>query len=164
MHSHSWKVKYLDLARHFSTWSKDPSSKIGAVVIGTNGQILSTGYNGFPRGIGDTEDRLNDRDKKYPLIVHAEMNCIYNAADLGVSLRGGSLFVYGLPVCDHCSLGIIQSGIREVYMRVPIGKDINRWVDSFNTTADNFEEAGVSWEVEVPRLEGPEFLKGYRFR
>jgi dCMP deaminase len=155
--SYNWKIKYLDLAQHFSTWSKDPSSKIGAVVVGINGQILSTGYNGFPRGIEDTKERLNNRDQKYPLIVHAEMNCIYNAADLGVSLRGASLFVYGLPVCEHCSLGIIQSGIKYVCMRVNSDKDITKWTDSFKKTAANFEEAGIIWHIEMPTVGGVEF-------
>lgn len=158
-----WKQKYLGLAQHFATWSKDPSSQIGAVTVGEDGEVLTQGYNGFPRGIEDTPERLNNREAKYPLIVHAEMNCIYNAANLGVNLKGSSLFVYGLPVCGPCSLGIIQAGITSVYMRPNYAKVTPKWIESFQQTADNFEEAGVHWEVEVPRLEGPEFISLYRF-
>lgn len=159
-----WKTKYLDLAQHFSTWSKDPSSQIGAVTVADDGRVLTQGYNGFPRGIDDTPERLNDRPTKYSLIVHAEMNCIYNAANMGVSLKGSSLFVYGLPVCDHCSLGIIQAGIKEVFMRPNYAKLSPEWLASFHKTANNFEEAGVHWEVEVPRTEGPEYITSYRFK
>jgi dCMP deaminase len=159
----SWKTKYLNLAQHFSTWSKDPSSKIGAVTVADDGRVLTQGYNGFPRGIADTPKRLNDRPTKYGLVVHAEMNCIYNAADMGISLRNSSLFVYGLPVCDHCSLGIIQAGIKNVYMRPNYEKLTPTWLASFHNTANNFAEAGVHWEVEVPRLEGSEYLPLHRF-
>lgn len=160
----AWKTKYLDLAQHISEWSKDPSSKIGAVTVTDDGRVLTQGYNGFPRGIEDTEERLNDRSKKYPLIVHAEMNCIYNAANIGVSLKGSTLYVYGLPVCGPCSLGIVQSGIKAVYIRPKYGADLSRWIESSEQTFDNFEEAGIYWEVEVPRLEGPEYLPYYRFK
>lgn len=158
-----WKIRYLDLAQHFAQWSKDPSSKIGAVTVGDNGRVLTQGYNGFPRGIEDTPDRLNDRSMKYPRVVHAEMNCIYNAADLGVSLRGADLFVYGLPVCGQCSLGIIQAGIKRVFIRTNPVKTTEQWIESFQLTADNFEESGVYWEVEAPRLEGSIFIPRYRW-
>ena len=111
-----WNKRYMKLAKEVSTWSKDPSSKIGAVAIGNKGQVLAQGYNGFPRGIGDDGDRLEDRDKKYSYMVHAEMNCIYNATYNGVSLDGAELYVYGLPVCSECAKGIIQVGIKSVYM------------------------------------------------
>lgn len=159
----AWKIKYLDLAQHFSTWSKDPSSQIGAVAVGELGQILTQGYNGFPRGILDTPERLNHRETKYGLVVHAEMNCIYNAATLGINLSGAKLFIYGLPPCSACSLGIIQSGISEVHIRPNYAKLTPEWIEAFNKSADNFEEVGIYWSVEVPRLEGPEYLANYRF-
>lgn len=157
------KIRYLDLAQHVSQWSKDPSTKIGAVAVVGNGLPI-IGYNGFPRGMRDTADRLNDRTLKYPRTVHAEMNCIYNAADLGVSLRGASMFVYGLPVCGPCSLGVVQAGVKNVFIRTGPTSTLDKWVQGFQETADNFEECGVYWEVEVPRLEGPEFLPEYKFR
>ena len=80
MHGKAWGDRYIHLAKEISTWSKDPSTKVGAVVIGNNGEVLSQGYNGFPRGIKDTPQRLKDREKKYNLVVHAEMNAIYNAS------------------------------------------------------------------------------------
>ena len=114
--SDKWISRYLTLAKDISTWSLDPSRKIGAVAVGSKGQILSQGYNGFPRGIKDTEERLNDREQKYKYVVHAEMNVIYNATFNGVALDGAHLFVYGLPVCSECAKGIIQVGVKKVYI------------------------------------------------
>lgn len=144
MVSYDWHKKHLDLAKHISSWSKDPSKQIGAVVVSETGQILSLGYNGFPRGIADTEDRLNDREQKYKLIVHAEMNAIYNATLNGVSLRGSILYVYGLPVCSSCALGIIQVGIKLVVMpdnmKIP-----ETWAKSWEETKNVFTESNTTW-------------------
>ena len=95
MQSTMWSDKYIKLAKEISTWSKDPSTKIGAVVVGADGQILSQGFNGFPRGIKDSEERLNNRERKYELVVHGEMNAIYNASLNGVSLKDSTIYVYG---------------------------------------------------------------------
>lgn len=138
-----WHGRYLDLAEHVAGWSKDPSSKIGAVAIGEHGQVLSLGYNGFPRGIEDSDDRLTDREKKYKLIVHAEMNVIYNASLSGVSLKGATLYTSGLPTCSQCALGVIQSGIKRVVVRE---RDINRsdkWREEWESSQAMFNEAGV---------------------
>lgn len=142
----NWDNKFLDLAEHISSWSKDPSKKIGAVAIDPNTKrILATGYNGFPRGILDAEDRLNIREYKYKYVVHAEQNVIYNACMNGVSLQGAHIYVTGLPVCSECAKGIIQVGISKVFIRA---KNIPpNWQESFNLTMSMFEEAGVEWEV-----------------
>jgi dCMP deaminase len=142
-----WGNRYLSLAKEVSTWSKDPSRKIGAVAVGSKGQILAQGYNGFPRGILDSADRYNDRSVKYKYVVHAEMNVIYNATFNGVSLDGARLFVYGLPVCSECAKGIIQVGIEAVTIfsedEVP-----EIWNDSWKTTQDMFKEAKV-WSLWI---------------
>ena len=128
--STAWDRKFLELAKHISTWSKDPSKKIGAVAVGQNRNILATGYNGFPKGIMDTEERLNDRETKYELVVHAEMNCIYNAVENGVSLKGSHLYVYGLPICHECAKGVVQVGIGRVIIEDTLCAE-QRWSDSF---------------------------------
>ena len=74
-----WDVRYIELAHKVSEWSKDPSTKIGCVVVGDKGQVLAQGYNGFPRGIEDSEERLDNRETKLKYVVHGEMNAIYNA-------------------------------------------------------------------------------------
>lgn len=137
-----WNNRYIGLAKEISTWSKDPSRKIGAVAVGNKGQILAQGYNGFPRGILDNADRYNDRVAKYKYVVHAEMNVIYNATFNGISLDGARLFVYGLPVCYECAKGIIQVGIKEVTIFTEhFVPDI--WNDSWAITQSMFTEANI---------------------
>jgi dCMP deaminase len=137
-----WTQRYLNMAKEVATWSKDPSTKVGAIAVGDKGQILSQGYNGFPRGVKDTPDRYEVREEKYKYIVHGEMNAIYNACHSGASLSGATLYVTGLPVCSECAKGIIQVGIKKVVMQFP--KDISQtWRDSMVTSLKMFAEANV---------------------
>lgn len=139
-----WDIRYLSLADEVAQWSKDPSTKIGAVAVGKKGQVLSQGYNGFPRGIEDKVEYYKDRETKYKYVVHAEMNVIYNATYHGVSLEGTTLYVTGLPVCSDCAKGIIQVGITRVVMKERLTPQ--KWIDSWKTTSKMFDEANVKWE------------------
>jgi dCMP deaminase len=123
----------MKLAREISTWSKDPSSKIGAVIVNDDRRILATGYNGFPKGIEDTEERLNDRDQKYPRIVHAETNALMNALYSGVSVKGATMYVYGLPVCPECTKSIISAGIKRVVISPDPYVYTTPWTEKWNT-------------------------------
>ena len=139
-----WDLRYLKLAYEVSQWSRDPSSKIGAVTVGAKGQVLSQGFNGFPRGLKDDFTRLHDRETKYKFVVHAEMNAIYNATYNGTSLDGSTLYVYGLPICSECAKGVIQVGIKRVVMP---NQNINgKWLDSWLTSMSFFDEAGVDFD------------------
>lgn len=142
--SNKWNDRYLALAKQVAEWSKDPSRKIGAVAVGDKGQILSQGYNGFPRGVDDSQERYNDRPTKYKLVVHAEMNVIYNATYNGVSLDGATLYVHGLPCCSDCAKGIIQVGIKKVVM--PAQEIPEEWIESWKLSQAIFDEAGVGYE------------------
>ena len=137
-----WTRRYLDIAKEVAKWSKDPSRQIGAIAVGDKGQILSQGYNGFPRGVKDADDLYNNLEETYKYVVHGEMNCIYNACNSGVSLNGATLYVTGLPVCSECAKGIIQVGIKKVVMEYP--KDIpDFWKESVLLTKEMFREADV---------------------
>jgi len=137
-----WTKRYLNLAREISTWSKDPSTHVGAIIIGNHGQIISQGYNGFPRGITDSNHRLNDRETKYRYMVHGEMNAIYNAGLNGVSLLDTTLYVYGLPVCSECTKAAVQVGINRVIMQHPA--DIpEKWNTSYKLSYEIFKEGGI---------------------
>ena len=150
MHGKAWGDRYIHLAKEISTLSKDPSTQVGAVVIGNNGEVLSQGYNGFPRGIKDTPQRLKDREKKYNLVVHAEMNAIYNASLNGVSLKGSTLYVYGLPICNECAKGVIQVGIDKVIATRPA--DYNKeWDESIKDAKALFKEAEVEYIIDVEK-------------
>jgi len=138
-----WDKRFLDIAKSVSTWSKDPSRKIGAIAV-RNRKMLSTGYNGFPKGIEDSQERYDNREVKYQYVVHAEINCIYNAAENGISLRDSTLYIYGLPVCGNCALGIIQAGVTRV-VSVSEGTP-DRWIEAIRKTNEIFKEAGVGYE------------------
>ena len=138
-----WYKRYMDLAEQVSTWSKDPNTKVGAVIVGSKGQILTQGYNGFPRRIKDTDKRLEDRDTKLKYVVHAEMNAIFNATYSGVSLDGATLYVYGLPICSECAKGIIQVGIKKVVIVRETICMRPQWEESWKLSAEMFKEAGV---------------------
>ena len=142
-----WLDRYLDVAEHHSLWSKD-TTKVGAVCVGKHGQELSHGYNGFPRGVEDAPERLSDRETKLKFVVHAEMNCIYAATLNGVSLDGSDIYVHGLPVCSECAKGIIQVGIKRVFMRYPEELEATeRWIESFKISSVMLNEAGVQWTI-----------------
>ena len=141
--SNKWDLRFLELAKGIAGWSKDPSRKIGAIAVDDR-SVVAQGYNGFPRGIEDYAERYEDRDLKYKLVVHAEMNVIYNATYNGVSLDGATLYVWGLPVCSDCAKGVIQTGIKRVVMP---NQDIpDHWTESWKLTQTMFEEANIEWE------------------
>ena len=143
MSINKWYKRYMDLAEQVSTWSKDPNTKVGAVIVGSKGQILTQGYNGFPRRIKDTTKRLEDRDTKLKYVVHAEMNAIFNATYSGVSLDGATLYVYGLPICSECAKGIIQVGIKKVVIVREFITARPHWEESWLLASEMFGEAGV---------------------
>ena len=141
-----WDRRFLDLARLVSTWSKDPSTQVGAVLVSGRREFL--GYNGFPQGVLDTPERYADRGLKYKLIVHAEVNAILKA---GEHARGGSLYVYPSfalpPICNECAKIAIQAGIWEVVGLSPDLSDprTKRWLESIEISRAMFKEAGVKW-------------------
>lgn len=139
-----WDIRFMKLAREISKWSKDPSTRIGAVIVNDERRILATGYNGFPRGIEDTEERLNDREQKYPLIVHGEMNALMNALYSGVSVKGATIYVWGLPVCAECTKNVIQAGIKRVVITYTENAP-KKWQAQWNNMSKPmYDEAGVS--------------------
>lgn len=146
-----WHKRYLSLAREISTWSKDPSRQIGAVAVSEKGRVLATGYNGFPRAIRDFPYLYEDRNHKYKRVVHAEMNCIYNATYNGVCLDGSSMYIWGLPMCSECAKGALQVGITAVYWATDIEVP-KKWADSLQDTTDLFKEASLLLGVEIHRL------------
>jgi dCMP deaminase len=136
-----WDRRFLGLAEHVAGWSKDPSTKVGCVIVGPDREVRSTGFNGFPRGIADTPERLNNREIKYKLVVHGEMNAILHAARIGMSLKGCTAYTT-LPSCSQCAIAIIQAGIVEAVY--PDGLDIpDRWKIDFDLGSEYLNEGGV---------------------
>jgi len=142
-----WDNRFMDMAAMVSTWSKDPSSKIGCVAVNSERRILATGYNGFPKGIEDTPVRLHHRATKHSLVVHAEMNALMNALYSGVSLKDSTIYVYGLPICPDCAKCVIQAGVKRIV--IPTDKtDKGDWQKVWEEKSlPMFKESGVQVTV-----------------
>lgn len=136
MNLQKWDLRFLDLARFISGWSKDPSTQVGAVIVDENNRIVSIGYNGFPKGVCDN-DRLKDRDAKYKIVVHGEINAILFA---NKSVAGCTLYTVPFEPCPRCAGLIIQSGIKRV---VAPHNTNNRWEDEFIISRTLFKEANI---------------------
>ena len=137
-----WDKRFLQLAKHISEWSKDPSTRVGCVVVGPDRELRSTGFNGLPRGIEDNEQRLNNREIKYPLICHAEENAIMHAARIGMSLKDCTAYVTW-PPCTRCARSLIQAGISTIVY--PKNIEIpDRWMEDFNLSLNMLKEANIS--------------------
>ena len=132
-----WHKWLLGLAKYISSASKDPSTKVGAVIVDEDRRVVSLGYNGLPRGVEDSEDRLHNRDLKYKLIVHAERNALLFARG---SVKGCTLYTYPMMPCAVCASMVIQSGIKRVVAPV---SDNPRWQEDFALSRQLFAEAGV---------------------
>lgn len=129
----------MDIAKVMAQRSKDPDTKVGAVIIGEHREIRSTGYNGLARGVQDLEYRLQ-RPEKYKWIEHAERNAIYNATRFGAVLTGCTIYCTQVP-CTDCCRAIIQSGIKCVVVE---SLEVNeRWYQDWLVSQDMFHEASV---------------------
>jgi dCMP deaminase len=137
-----WDSRFMRLAEHIGSWSKDRSTKVGCVIVGPNREIRSTGYNGFPRGLDDAPEERHVRPAKYKWTEHAERNAIYNAARVGVSIEGCTMYLPWFP-CMDCARAILQSGISVLVAYRP---DLNQlqWGDDFRLALTLFEEAGIT--------------------
>jgi dCMP deaminase len=138
-----WDLRFLDMAKLVSAWSKD-KTKVGAIIVGEDKQVISQGYNGLPRGIEDDEKLLQNREWKLSRVVHAEHNCIYNAALNGAKLKGSTLYCHGLPVCNECAKGVLQTGISRVVMRYNYKKlQSSEWMKSALISVEMFRQKGI---------------------
>lgn len=148
----TWNEYFKELCLVVASKSEDTSTKCGSVIIDSGNSVLSTGYNGFPRGVKNLPER-NERPIKYKFFEHGERNAIYNAARIGVSTLGSSMYITGIP-CSDCARAIIQAGIKKIYaMNKETGEHghskefFERWAESTKCSLEMFEEAGV--EVEM---------------
>ena len=139
-----WDLRFLELARHISQWSKDPSIKVGAVITDNNNRVISQGYNGLPRGVYDAVERYENRAVKLQVILHAEKNAILFAK---CDLTGFTLYTWPFMSCAQCAAMVIQSGIsRCVAPETP--EDIGvRWQESTDLSKQMFFEAGVKLDL-----------------
>jgi len=141
-----WDVRFIELAKHVSSWAKDPSTQVGAVIVDKKNRVLSLGYNGFPRGVQDSPERLNNREVKYSMVVHAEINALIFATQ---PLDDTTLYLWPFLSCSSCTSIIINAGVKRVV--APVSHN-PRWVDSIKLSQTLYHEAGVQ-VVLIPMFE-----------
>jgi dCMP deaminase len=140
----NWKEYFRNIAHQVKLKSKDEKTQIGAVIVGEDNEIVSTGYNSFPRGIRDDISERQERPEKYFWFEHAERNAIYNAARIGVSTKGTTMYLTcGMP-CADCCRGIINAGITTIVCEVgDAGAKGPKWEESGKRSLQMFTESGV---------------------
>lgn len=137
-----WDMRFVSLAEHISTWSKDPSTQCGAVIVDRQNRIMGIGFNGFPRGVQDSLHRLSDRAIKYPIVLHAESNAI----DFATKTQDCTIYVHPMPPCAGCMSKIIQNGITRVV--APRSHD-DRWSDSVKLSLEIASDKDVNIQVDL---------------
>ncbi|MBT4768982.1 MAG: dCMP deaminase family protein [Rhodospirillaceae bacterium] len=148
-----WDVRFLRLAHEVAKWSKDRSTRVGAVIVGEDRTPGPYGYNGFPRYVNDEREERHTRPEKYSWTEHAERNAIYNAARVGMALKGCTIYVTHIP-CVDCTRAIIQVGMRQIIVDescLADGGFKERWGEHEKTTKEMLAESGVELSfVTVP--------------
>jgi dCMP deaminase len=135
-----WDLRFLELAKLVSTWSKDPSTQTGAVIVRPDGTVAGVGYNGFPRGLEDLPERYADRETKLSYVIHCEMNAIMSAHE---PVKGYTLYTWPFLSCDRCCVHVIQAGVTRVVAPKCPPEKADRWESIFKLTRDRFNEANV---------------------
>ena len=144
-----WDQRFIRIATEVSTWSKDPGTKVGAVLVQER-RIIATGYNGFPHGISDDLGRYDERPLKLAYTVHAEVNAILNAAKNGSQTDGSALYVTFAP-CVRCATSVIQAGVTRVICP-SVESAPERWRSDFNMGRQLMTEAGILIDPFTPTL------------
>lgn len=135
-----WDERFLELAAHVSTWSKDPSTQVGCIIANDEKKVVAIGINGFPKGIADTDERLNDRETKYKYVVHSEPNAFANAQG---SVKDCTIYTYPFSPCAECMKLIITNGIKRVVYPTASEALRERWGDKLDFAEELALEAGL---------------------
>jgi dCMP deaminase len=139
-----WDEYFMSMVFLVAMKSKDQNTKGGAIIVGPDNEIRSTGYNSFPRGLNDNIPERQERPEKYYWFAHAEENAILNAARIGVSVKNCKMYTHGMP-CMNCARMIVQSGINEIIISKKWCEDnYGVWEDHAKRTKILFQECGVN--------------------
>ena len=140
----NWDEYFINIAQQVNLKSIDNNTQIGVVIVGKDNEIVSTGYNSFPRGIDDSVEERQDKPEKYFWFEHAERNAIYNAARIGVSTLGTTMYMTCDISCADCARGIINAGIKTVVFTKSTKPWNQIWKDSAERSIKMFEEAKIN--------------------
>ena len=136
-----WDVRFLEMAKLVSTWSKDPSTKTGAVIVRPNGTVASVGFNGFPKKMPDSQELYDSREEKYSRIIHCEMNALIFSEG---SLEGATLYTYPFLSCERCCVQMAQAGIVRFVAPRATEEQLTRWAVPFEKMKKYCSEMGLT--------------------
>jgi len=139
----NWDEYFINIAQQIKLKSKDQKTQIGVVIVGKDNEIVSTGYNSFPRGINDNLQERQERPEKYYWFEHAERNAIYNAVRIGVSTLGTTMYMTCDISCADCARGIINAGISKIVFSKSNKPWNTIWKESAERSIQMFKEAGI---------------------
>jgi len=138
----NWDKYFVSMLYLIAMKSKDQKTQNATIIVGPDNEIRSTGYNSFPRGINDNIPERQERPEKYFWLEHGERNAVYNAAMIGVPLKGCRAYITGIP-CMDCARALVQSGITEVIVHTLKKYESSLWDEHEKRTLKLFQEAGV---------------------
>ena len=139
-----WDSRWLAVAKLFASFSKDPSTGVGAVAVDSRKRLAASGFNGLSRRVEDSQERLHNRTTRYSLTVHAEINMLISAER---SLRGCTVYLWPMPPCSQCAAALIQAGISRVVAPSPAPDLADRWGESIELAVMAMREAGVKVDI-----------------
>jgi dCMP deaminase len=154
-----WDLRFLRMAREVASWSKDPSTKVGSVLVSPDKKTVFHGYNGFPQRMDDKGEWLNDKTEKYSRVIHGEVNAVLNA---GKSVEGFTCYTWPFLSCDRCAVFMVQAGItRFVAPKIDADREA-RWGDALVKTRTYFQQCKCWYsEIDFPtEFESNDYIFG----
>lgn len=143
-----WDLRFLGMADYVSSFSKDPSTKVGSILVRDN-IVLGMGFNGFPRGMEDKPEYYENREEKYSRIVHGEINALIFSNEKPLF---STLYNWPFLPCDRCAIQLIQAGVTKFVAPEPTADQASRWESMFVKTRQYAKECGVI-VMEIPRVD-----------
>lgn len=138
-----WDIRFLQLAKTVASWSKDPSTQTGALIVRHDKSVVSLGFNGFAKSMVDDPELYANREEKYSRIIHCEVNALIQARQ---SVQGCTLYTWPFMCCERCAVQMIQAGIARFIYPAATENALTRWGKSFEKTQNYFHESGVHYQ------------------
>jgi dCMP deaminase len=145
-----WDLRWLNMAKMVASWSKDPSTQTGAVIVRGKNEFVSLGYNGFPKSMPDKPENYSNREEKYSRIVHCEMNALLFAKE---DVKGCTLYTWPFISCDRCFVHMVQAGLTRFVAPMANEDQLSRWGTAMERVRSYAKEVNVEIiELNIPNI------------
>lgn len=142
-----WDERFIGIAQEISSWSKDPSTKVGSIAANEDRRVIAQGYNGFPAKCDDSKLLTDDRISKYEMTVHAEANVIYNACNSGTKLHHVTVFIYGMYPCPECVKAMAQVKVARIVFQLGVSQNLDKWKNDFDLSRVLMHILGIGFTM-----------------